>query len=162
MTITTSILMLMVAAIMAGAAMVLSFIRGWVAVLAAYAAMVVAHLSHVAMFSSNDLVFWGVAAVIAAAGEYYAPARPPRSLCRYGAGGAMAGSVIGLAMGSQAAVIVAGAIAIVMAAMAWKRTPAGRKFRSRLSPLLLATIGLCPLVNFTIIMLILAQIISTR
>lgn len=162
MSVSVSILLLMVAAILAGGAIVMAFLRGSVAVLVAFAAMVVAHLSGMAAVGGSELWFWGCAAVIAAVAQHFAVAIPPRQLERYAAGGALAGAVTGLAIGSRAAIIVAAAIAAVLAAMAWKRTPAGKAFRSRLSPLLLATVGLCPIVNFTIIMLILAQIISSR
>ncbi len=157
-----SILMLMVAAILAGGALVMAFIRGAVAVIVAFVAMIVAHISGVALFATSDLLFWGAAAVIAAAAEYFAVARPPRGLMLYAAGGALAGAITGLALGSRASIIVASAVAALLAALAWKRTPAGRNFRARISPLLLATVGLCPIVNFTIIMLILAQFITIR
>lgn len=162
MSASVSILLLMVAAILAGGAIVMAFIRGSVAVLVAFAAMLVAHLSSMVAVAPAELWFWGCAAVIAAVAQHFAVAIPPRQLSYYATGGALVGAVTGLALGSRAAIIVAAAVATVLAALAWKRTPAGNKFRSRLSALLLATVGLCPIVNFTIIMLILAQIISSR
>lgn len=152
---------LAIASLLGGAAMIMAFFRRLPAVVVAFASMIVASLSDMIVFTANQLWFWGIAAAIALAIEY--TVRPPQSNTRaiYTVAGALAGAVIGLAMGTEAAVIIASVVGSLLGYMAYGMTPAGRKEGS-VRPALddLASVALPAVVNFSILMLIFAQLVN--
>ena len=160
----TPILTLCAATLVAGVALVLSFVRGVPAALCAYLAMVISHFSGLTVYDGQVFVFWGVAAAIVTAicvvtrGDATpAYARPVQA---YMAGGALVGAAIGLALTTMAAVIVASAVGAFLGLEAFRRTPRGRECVS-LKPLdVMAATGLPLVINDSIIMLILSQLLS--
>lgn len=158
---TTSTLALCAAATLAGAAAVLAFVCRAAAPLAAFAAMAVAGSAGL-HFTSEQYWFWGVAALIAA-GIAFLDSRGPEASSRtanaYAAGGALTGAATGLAIGTVATVIIAAAIGAFLGLEAHKRI--SRKQPAASNALAtLASSGLPPVVAFTIVMLILAQLIQ--
>ena len=160
----TPILTLCAATLVAGAALVLSFVPRLPAALCAFVALVISHFSGLTIYGGQDLAFWGIASAIVAAISVVswrdkAPAYA-RAVQAYMAGGALVGAAIGLALTTMAAVIVASAVGAFMGLEAFRRTPRGRECVS-LKPLdVMAAIGLPLVINDSIIMLILSQLLS--
>ncbi len=149
-----------VATMLSGIALVMAFFRRLPAVVFAYAAMLTASLSGLADFSSDQLWFWGAAALIALLITYGVPDRISKSRRLYTVGATAVGAVIGLALGTQAAVIIASACGALLGYMAWGKTPAGRRSTPTGRPLdELASVGLPAVVNFSILTLIFARLI---
>lgn len=157
---TTSIFLLSAAMLFSGIALVCAFIPRIPAAAAAFIALLLASFSAIFPFSTAQLCFWGVATLIAVALTYLRPANPvPSSPLRYYiVGGALAGSVIGLAIGSKSAVIIASAVAAWLALVAFKRTPAGRNLSTDLNTF--AALALPAIVNFSMLMLIFSILIQ--
>lgn len=152
---------LSVATLLAGAALVMAFFRRMPAVLPAYAAMVVAQMSDMIIFTSGTLWFWGAAAAIALAIQYMVRPTASRTRQLYTVGASLAGAVIGLAVGTRAAVIIAAAAGAFLGYAAYGRTPAGRmSARPHGSADDMAATALPAVVNFSMLMLIFAQLIQ--
>lgn len=153
------------AALLSGAALVMAFFRRMPAVAVAYLSMVIASMSGMVAICGSQYWFWGVAAAIALGIEYLAPVRCQRGRALYTVGGSLAGAAIGLALGTQASVIIGSAVAAFLGYFAWGRTPAGRRSLAS-SPAIhieeFAAIALPAVVNFAILMLIFAQLIQVQ
>ena len=162
MTLMMPVAVLAFAAVFAGAALVMSFFERLPAVAVAFAAMSVATFSGLATFSGSQLWFWGVAVVIALAIQYAVPTSA--GLRRYyTTGGALAGAAVGLALGSQSAVIVSGVAGAFLGYEAFALTPAGRRTHVRRVDINdLAATALPAVVNLSIIMLIYAQLLQVQ
>lgn len=144
---------------LSGIALVMAFFRRLPAVAVAYAAMLTASLSGVAYFTSGELSFWGAAALIALLINYCVPGRIAKGRRLYTVGATAVGAVIGMAIGSQNAVIIASACGALLGYMAWGKTPAGRRSTPTGRPLdELASTGLPAVVNFSILTLIFARL----
>ncbi len=156
------ILTFALAILLAGAGLVLAFFPRVPAVLLSFGAMLFARASGMLAFTSGQLWFWGVAAAIAAGLAYLAQPRLPRTCVYYIVGGALAGALVGLVIGYTAAVILASATGAFFAGMAFARTPAGRAAGPSATRLdVLAPVGLPAVVNFSIIMMLFAQLLHS-
>lgn len=154
------VLTLCVATLLAGAGAVLAFFRRTPAAAVSFAAMLVAALSGLVVFDSGSLWFWGCAAVIAAIIPYAAPVADSQARL-YTVGAALAGSAVGLVGGTVAWVVLGAAAGAFLGFFAYTRTPRGVRAGASLSRLdILAALGLPAVVNFSIIMLIFAQLIQ--
>ncbi len=161
MILSTPIITFAAATLLCGASLVLAFFRRVPAAVVSFLAMIIAGMSRLVVFSSSQYWFWGIAVAIACCIQYLSDAAKSGSTSRnYIVGGALAGSVIGLALGTQASVIVAAAIGGLLGFEAFRRTPSGKAMprASRLNEL--ASICLPAVVNFSILMLIFAQLIQ--
>lgn len=148
------------AAILAGAALVLAFFRKAPAVALAFVAMIVAAAGPF-VFSAATLWFWGAATALALAIQYLAPIHVPARLRAYTVGAALTGAVVGLAFGSTAAVIIGACVGAFLGFIAFRRTPEGRELPSRSAAVqVLAPCALPAVVNFSILMLIFSQLIQ--
>lgn len=145
---------------LSGAGLVLAFFPRIPAVILSFAAMLVAALSGLVIFTPAQLWFWGIAAVIAAAIGRMTYDRSQRTVSYYIAGGALVGALVGLVLATVAAVIVASAAGAFLGLLAWSRTPAGRGSGISGSLGMLASAGLPAVVNFSMIMLIFAQLLQ--
>lgn len=154
-----SLITFAVAVLLSGAAVVLAFFRRTPAAAVSFAAMVVAGLSGLAVFSGGQYWFWGVAAAIATAIRYVAEPEIPSPLRYYTVGGALAGAVVGLAINSAAAVTVASAVGAFLGFEAFRRTPGGSRTPLASPVPALAAVGLPAVVNFSMLMLILSQLL---
>ncbi len=156
-------LTLSAAALLCGAALVLAFFRRMPASAVAYISIIVAALSGMVAFTSSQYWFWGVATVIALVITYAVPRESSKARRIYTVGGALAGAVIGLASGTQAAVIIGGAIGAFLGYEAYGMTPAGRKeLRPRGSVDEFAALALPAVVNFSMVMIIFAQLLEVQ
>ena len=116
------------ATLLAGAALVMAFFRRLPAVAVAFVAMIVAASSDLVAFTSGQYWFWGIAVAIALAIEYMVAAPAVQRARRlYTVGGTLAGAVIGLALGTQAAVIISAAVGAFLGYEAYGMPPAGRR-----------------------------------
>lgn len=156
------ITILSIASLLGGAALFMTFLKRMPAAAVAFLAMIVANTSGLVSFTANQLWFWGAAAAIAIAIQYIAGSNMPRQRALYTIGGALAGAVLGLAFGSEAAVIIAGAVAAFLGYEAYGRTPAGRRHHHHRHLDAFAAVALPALVNFSIIMLIFAQLLLIK
>lgn len=155
------IITLSAATLLAGAGIVLAFFPRIPASPVSFAAMLVAAWSGLVAFDSSQLWFWGVAAFIAAGIGYLAPGLPDRQCRLYTVGGALVGSLVGLVGGTVAWVILASAAGAFLGFMAYGRTPRGQASGVGLSQVdRLAAAGLPAVVNFSMVMLIFAQLIA--
>ena len=161
MTATLSIITLSVAALLLGMALVLAFFpRVPVAVLS-FSAMFVASLSGMVAFTVWQMCFWAVATVIASFIAWMDNSCRSRAEHTYIVCGALVGAVLGLAIGSEAAVIMAAAAGGFLGFEAFRRTPSGRNSMPLASNLnAFAAVCLPAVVNFSILMLIFAQLIK--
>lgn len=148
------------ATLLSGAGLVLAFFPRIPAVIVSYAAMLVAALSGLVVFSSAQLWFWGVATLIAAAIGWMTHSPSRGATAYYIVGGALVGALVGLVLSTVAAVILASAAGAFLGLMAWSRTPAGRVAGTGGSLNLLASAGLPAVVNFSMVMLIFAQLLQ--
>ena len=151
------VMMLCVAAVLAGAGAVFAFARRIPAPLVTFAGLAVAAFSGMTAFGSGSLWFWGMAALIASGIAYLEPVPAPRAMRIYTVAGALAGAFVGLVAGTQTWVIVASAAGAVLGRLAYARTPRGASGALRRDAL--AAVALPAVVNFSMLMLILAQTI---
>ncbi len=100
----------------------------FVASIAAFAGMVLLHLSYFIMVPTQYLLFWGVAAAMVAGIAYLSPKGEPdgkRSSNLYLGLGAIAGALLGLIVGPR--IMVLGVVlGTFMGLMMYSRTPHGR------------------------------------
>lgn len=158
------VVILCAATLLAGVAAVLGFVPRMPAAVCAYLSMLVASMSGLAEFPIRQLIFWGVAsAIVETAGIISRPLRTAdeRHVRAYIAGGALAGSIVGLAISTVAAVIISAAAGAFLGMTAFARTPRGRAAAGQFRAVdTYATAGLPATVNYTIIMLVIAQLLS--
>lgn len=149
------------ATLLSGAAIVLAFFPRVPAVLVSFAAFLTAALSGLVAFTGEQLWFWGAASVIAAAIGLMTYTRDGRTARMYIVGGALAGSLVGLVLATVAAVIVSSAAGAFLGLMAFSRTPGGRVSGiGAANAGFLASAGLPAVVNFSMVMLIFAQLLQ--
>ena len=157
------IAILSAASLLGGAAIVMAFFKRLPAAAVAFLAMLVAWSSGLVAFSPSQLWFWGAAVALALAIRYMVgSAAMSRVRTLYTVGGTLCGSVIGLALGSEAAVIVAGADGAFLGYEAYGHTPAGRRSGEPRRIDAFAAVALPALGNFSIIMLIFAQLLMIK
>lgn len=158
---TLPVITLSAAMLLAGIGIVLAFFRRLPAPLVSFAAMLVAWFSGMVSFTSGQLWFWGVAALIASGISYLVPPVPDSQCRLYTAGGALVGAVIGLVGGTTAWVIIASALGAFFAFTAYCRTPRGAAAGLSAGRVdVLAGVALPAVVNFSMVMLIFAQLIN--
>lgn len=163
MTAMIPMLTLSAGAVLCGGALVLAFFRKMPSAAVAYISMIISALSGLVFFTSSQYWFWGVATVIALLITYAVPRESSKARRLYTVGGALAGAVIGLASGTQAAVIIGGAVGAFLGYEAYGMTPAGRKeMRPRGSVDEFAALALPAVVNFSMVMLIFAQLVQVQ
>lgn len=153
------IAILSAASLLGGAAIVMAFFKRMPAAAVAFLAMLVAWSSGLVAFAPSQLWFWGAAVAIALGIQYAVGSVMSRQRALYTVGGTLAGTVLGLAFGSEAAVIVAGAVGAFLGYGAYGHTPAGRRSGELRRIDAFAAVALPALVNFSIIMLIFAQLL---
>lgn len=142
------------------AATAMAFMRRQPAAAVAFAAMCVAGFG--TPQAAGQYWFWGVATVIVTVNLYLGQQPPLRALRMYTAGGALAGTATGAAIGSTAALIVSGAIGALLGFEAFRRTPGGRMNASparRLS--IFADTAIPALITFLIVAITLASTFLT-
>lgn len=160
----TPIVILCAATLLAGVAAVLGFVPRLPAAVCAYMSMLAASASGVADFSGAQLGFWAAATAIVVI--IWIVRRPltmadERHIQAYIAGGSLAGGIVGLAISTVAAVIISAAAGAFLGMIAFTRTPRGRAAAGHFQAVdTYAAVGLPAIVNYTIIMLILAQLLS--
>lgn len=151
------------ATLLGGAAIMMAFFKRMPAVALAFAAMLVASVSGFVTFTADQLWFWGVATAIALGIQYLGSGAISRQRSLYTTGATLVGTVLGLTLGTEAAVIIAGAVAAFLGYEAYGRTPAGRRHANGHRHLdAFATVALPALVNFSIIMLIFSQLLLIK
>ncbi len=158
---TVALITLSVATMLAGAGIVLAFFPRIPATLLSYAGMAVAAMSGLVAFTAPQLWFWGLAAVIAALIARLSPRENDR-LCRiYTISAALVGSLVGLAGGTTAWVIIASASGAALGFMASRHTPRGASAGAVDDTVgRVAATALPAVVNFSTVMLIFAQLIQ--
>lgn len=162
-TLALPVLTLAAATLLAGGALVMAFFKRMPAVALSYIAMLVAAGSGMVAFVASTLWFWAAATAIALAIEYLADDTVGRGHRCYIAGGALAGALVGLVIGSKAAVIVAAAAGAFLGYEAYRRTPAGRDIDAPWQAAgTFAAVALPVVVNFSITMLIFSQLLLLR
>lgn len=108
---------------------VLSLLPRVPAVVASYAALVLAHFSAPEYIGTSTLVFWGIASAIVLGMEYLQPRTPGIVGGAYVWAGAVVGTMLGfLASPSAAAVIIGSAAGAFLGSVAFMRTPRGPRF----------------------------------
>lgn len=155
------IILIAVASLLVGAAVVMAFMRRMPAAAAAFAAMAVAGMSGPVDFTASQLWFWGIAAAISEGIRYLSDEPTVTERC-YVAGGALVGSIVGLTMGSQAAVIVGAAIGALLGSAARAMGPAGSRNdgERRIFTRTYSAAALPAVVTFSMAMLIFAQLLT--
>lgn len=114
------------ALVLAAAAVGLSFIPQFPAVVAGWLALLCAHLGGFPFINSKVLIFWGAASIIVIMLGILQPKvlTPTRSGQGYVVGGATVGAILGLLAANVTASIIAGSIiGAVLGAVAYMRTP---------------------------------------
>lgn len=106
------------------ASVAMAFMRRQPAAVVAFAGMCIAGFG--TDIPQSLYWFWGVAAVIVAINGYLGQEPPLRQLRYYTVGGALAGTATGGALGTTAALIVAGMAGAFLGFEAFRHTPAGR------------------------------------
>lgn len=154
------VITLSAATLLAGAGIVLAFFPRIPAALLSFAAMLVAALSGMVAFDSSQLWFWGTAAVIAGGISWLVPALPDVQGRCYTVGAALVGALVGLLGGTPAWVIIASAAGAFLGFLAYSRTPRGTAAGVSAGQVeRLAALALPAVVNFSMVMLIFAQLI---
>ncbi len=154
------IITLSAATLLAGIGLVLAFFPRIPAAVISFIAMVVGASGGMIAFGADQLWFWGIAALIAAGISYMVPAPPGRAPLYYTVGGALVGALIGLLLSTSAAVILASLGGAFLGFAAYSRTPAGRSAGFSITRIdALAALALPAVVDFSIIMLIFAQLL---
>ena len=153
--------MLVIAGLLLGMGVSLQFVPRRPGVLLSYAAMLVGIAAGEMFFTAYTLIFWGVAALIAAAIGFMMPrvALFERMLQVYVAVGSFAGAIAGFAAGTMAAVIGAAAAGAFAGAFAYSRSPRGRGDTGFSLIAATAACGLPAVVNFSITALSVARLI---
>lgn len=149
------------ASLLAGAGLVLAFFPRFPAALVSFAAMLVAHFSGLVTFDSTQLWFWGIAAAMGAGIAWLVPGSGDRQCRLYTVGGALVGALVGLVGGTVAWVVIASAAGAFLGFVAYSRTPRGHMAGVSITSFdRMAALGLPAVVNFSIVMLIFAQLIA--
>lgn len=120
-------LIAVISIVLAAAAAVFAFFSPSYATALAFLAMCVAGLMPEIHITPAGYLCWGVAMVISVALEFMLPGAVARSRrgVPYMAGAAMAGAFAGLAIGSQAAIVIGAVAGAAFGGIAYGRTPAG-------------------------------------
>lgn len=156
------VITLSAATLLAGAGIVLAFFPRIPAALLSFAAMLVATLSGMVTFDSTQLWFWGVAALMAGGISWLVPALNDVQGRCYTVGAALVGALVGLLGGTAAWVIIASAAGAFLGYLAYSRTPRGIAAGIAVSRMeRLAALALPAVVNFSMVMLIFAQLIMS-
>lgn len=127
----TSTAFIVITFILAALGIVCMFVPRLPAVVASFAALVCAHLAGAVYVDAKILIFWGVAAALVLGLHVLQPKAliETRSGHAYVALGALAGVALGYAVSSTAAsIIIGGAVAAFLGAVAYMRTPAAPGF----------------------------------
>lgn len=127
------------ASVLAAAAVGLSFIPHFPAVVAGWLALLCAHLGGYSFINSKVLIFWGVASIIVIMLGILQPKvlTTARNGQGYVVGGAIAGALLGLLAANVTASIIAGSIiGAAFGAVAYMRTPKSPRLKIT-SPLFL-------------------------